>query len=81
MFATLYHLIIENAIPVSTGIFFTLIFKAYFSKDLQRKIREYQIDIVKSRSRILQLQAKNEELEKLLKDREASFIKDRLFLN
>jgi hypothetical protein len=81
MSSTLYNLILENAIPVSTGIIFALIFKAFFSKDRQREIREYQIDIVKSRSKILQLQARNEELEKLLNEREPSFIKDRLFLN
>jgi hypothetical protein len=81
MFSSFIDLAIQYAIPVSAGIVLTLGFQALFSSGIHRRIRQYQIDLVKSRSEILELQAKNEELKKSLNDREWSPIKDRLFLN
>jgi uncharacterized coiled-coil DUF342 family protein len=64
-----------------TGIAVGLICKVYFASQMHKKIRGYQGDIVKSHSRILELDAKNDELEKRIKELEGSFIKDRIFMN
>jgi hypothetical protein len=81
IFSSFINLAIEYAIPVSVGIAATLGTQALFSSGIHRKMRQYQIDIAKSHSEILELQAKNEELKKTLNDREPILIKDRLFLN
>jgi cell division protein FtsB len=66
---------------VLAGISVGLICKVYFASQMQNKIRGYQSDIVKSHSRILELDARNDELEKRIKELEGRFIKDRIFMN
>jgi len=81
MFSSFINLAIQYAIPVSVGIVLALGFQALFSTGIHRRMRQYQIDLAKSRSKILELQARNDELKKTLNDREPSPIKDRIFLN
>ena len=71
----------QYAGAVLAGIVVGLICKAYFAAQMQTKIRGYQSDIVKSHSKILELEAKNGHLEKLLKDVDKTFTRDQLFMN
>lgn len=66
---------------VLAGIVAGLICKAYFAFQMQGKIKDYQGDIVKSHAKILELEAKNDKLEKRIKELEGSFTKDRIFMN
>lgn len=81
MFSPLLNIIMQYAGPVLAGIVASLIFKAWFAHQLQNKIRGYQSDIVKSHSKILELEAQNYQLEKRVKEMEGNFIKDRIFMN
>ncbi len=71
----------QYAGAVMAGIVVSLICKAYFASQLQGKIKGYQSDIVKSHSKILELEAKNDQLEKRLKEVEGTFNKDKIFMN
>jgi len=81
MFSPLLNIVMQYAGGVLTGIVVGLICKAYFATQMQGKIREYQGDIVKSHTKILELEAKNDRLEKRLKEIEGAFTKHRLFMN
>ncbi len=81
MFSSFLDFVMQYALPVSAGVGLTLIIQAAFSVGARRRERDYQIDIVKSRTKILELEAKNKDLKNSLKAREGVFIKDRLFLN
>jgi cell division protein FtsB len=81
MFSPLLNIVMQYVGPVFAGIVAGLICKAYFAGQMQSKIRGYQSDIVKSHSKILELEASNDKLEKRIKALEGSFIKDRIFTN
>lgn len=81
MYSPLLNIAMQYGACVLAGIVAALIFKAFFSQQVQRKIRGYQADIVKSHSKILELEAKNDQLEKRLKDYERNFVKDKLLMN
>ncbi|GEO09426.1 hypothetical protein [Segetibacter aerophilus] len=81
MFSPLLNIVMQYAGSVVAGIAVGLICKAYFAAQMQSKIRGYQSDIVKSHSRILELDARNDKLEKRIKELEGTFVKDRLFMN
>ena len=81
MFSPLLDTVMPYGSPVIVGLVIGLVCKAYFAARMQTKIRGYQSDIVKSHSKILELEAKNDSLEKKLKELEGSFAKDRLFMN
>lgn len=81
MFSPLLNIAMQYGGAVLAGIVVGLICKAYFAGQMQNKIRGYQSDIVKSHSKILELEANNDKLEKRIKELEGSFIKDRLFMN
>lgn len=67
--------------PVFVGIVIGLFFKLYFATQVQKKMRDYQGEIVKSHSRILQLEEVNTNLEKRLKEQHGEFVSDKVFLN
>lgn len=71
----------QYAGAVTVGIVVGLLFKLYFAAQVQKKIRGYQCDIVKSHSKILQLEEINERLEKRLNEVDRNFIKEQLFMN
>ena len=77
MFSPLLNILMQYAGPVMAGIVVGLICKAYFASQMQGKIKGYQSDIVKSHSKILELEAKNDQLEKRVKELEGTFSKDR----
>lgn len=81
MFSPLLNVLMDYAGPVLVGIVVGLVFKAYFAAQVQKKIKGYQGEIVKSHSKILELEAQNNELEKRLKEFDRSFSKDRIFMN
>lgn len=81
MFSPLVALLMQYGTPVLAGLLIGLVCKRYFSSRLEGKIREYKIDIVKSHEIILDLEAKNYQLEKRLKEVEGVYKKDRLFMN
>ena len=81
MFSPLLNIVAQYGGAVLAGIVVGLICKAYFASQMQRKIRDYQGEIVKSHSKILELEALNYRLEKKVKDCEGVFVKDRLVMN
>lgn len=81
MFSPLLNIVMEYAGSVLAGIAVGLICKAYFASQMHTKILGYQSDIVKSHARILELDARNDKLEKRIKELEGSFTKDRIFMN
>ena len=81
MFSPLLNIVTQYGGAVLAGIVVGLICKAYFASQMQGKIREYQGDIIKSHSKILELEGYNDKLEKRIKELEGSFSKDRIFMN
>ena len=81
MISPLLELILQYVVPVTAGVMIGLFFKMYFAARVQKKIRGYQGEIVKSHSRILQLEEVNTRLERQLKERGAEFSSEQLFLN
>jgi uncharacterized membrane protein (DUF106 family) len=81
MFSPLLNIVMQYGGAVLIGIVTGLICKAYFASQVQGKVRRYQGEMVKSHARILELEAKNDQLEKRLKDAECRFIKDQLVFN
>ena len=81
MFSPLLNIVMQYGGAVLAGIVVGLICKAYFASQMQSKIRGYQGDIVKSHAKILELEAKNDQLEKQIKELDNSFTKDRIFMN
>ena len=70
----------QYAGSVAAGILVGLLFKVYFASRMQKKIREYQGEIVRSHSRILHLEEINDRLEKKIREVD-SFSKDALIMN
>ena len=81
MYSPLLNIVMQYGGPVLVGIIAGLICRAYFATQMQGKIRGYQGDIIKSHSKILELEAKNDQLEKRIKELEGTFIKDKIFMN
>jgi len=81
MFSPLLNIVSQYGGAVLAGIAVGLVCKAFFAFQMQSKIRDYQCDIVKSHAKILELDAKNGQLEKRIKELEGSFTKDRIFMN
>ena len=81
MFSPLLNIVMQYAGAVLVGIVVGLVCKAYFAGQVQGKIRGYQGDILKSHAKILELEGKNDLLEKRLKEIEGTFIKDKLYMN
>jgi len=81
MFSPLLNILTQYAGAALFGVVVGFIFKAYFASQLHNKIREYQGDILKSHARILELEAKNDQLEKRLKQKDVVFSKSKLFMN
>jgi hypothetical protein len=71
----------QYAGAVFTGIIFGLLCKLFFASQVQNKIRDYQSDIIKSHAKILELEAKNNQLEKRIKEADCIYSMDRLFMN
>jgi len=81
MYSPLLSIISQYAGAVLVGVIVGLVCKAYFASQMQRKIREYQGEIIKSHSKILELEAVNYRLEKKVKDAESNFSEPRLVMN
>lgn len=81
MFSPLLDTLMQYGGAVVVGIATGLLFKMYFAGQIQGKIKEYQCNIVKSHSKILELEAKNEALEKRIREAEGIFSKDKIFMN
>ena len=81
MFSPLLNIVMQYVGAVLAGIAAGLICKAYFVSKMQSKIRGYQSDIVKSHSKILELEATNGRLGKRIKELEPGFSKDQIFMN
>ena len=81
MFSPILNIVYQYAGAVLAGIVVGLVFKAYFASQVQSKIKRYQGEIVKSHAKILELEAKTDQLEKHIKEAERSFIKENLVLN
>ena len=75
------NIVMQYGGPVLAGIIVALIYKAYFAAQIQGKIKRYQAEIVKSHAKILDLEGRNDKLEKKLKEVDTSFIKDKLVMN
>lgn len=81
MTSPLFDLVLQYAGPVAAGLGIGLLFKMYFAMQVQKRIKDYQGEIVKSHSRILRLEEINGNLEKRLNETSRSFSKDQLILN
>lgn len=81
MYSPLLNIVMQYGGAVLVGIATGLISKAYFLSQLQKKIKGYQMDIVKSHSKILELEAANDKLEKQLNEKESTFSREHLFMN
>lgn len=81
MYSPLLNIMFQYGGAVLAGLLVGLVFKAYFASQMQRKIKDYQGQIVKSHSKILELEAINYRLEKKVKEVEAVFAKDRMVMN
>lgn len=82
MYSPLLNILMQYGGPVLAGIVVGLLCKAYFAGQVHNKMRGYQGDIVKSHAKILELEAKNEVLEKRLKETPGSvFKRDFIFMN
>jgi hypothetical protein len=81
MTSPLLTIIMEYAGPVAAGILIGLLFRVYFAGRVQKKMREYQGEIIRSHSRILVLEEINGRLEVRVKELEKGFSKDQLFMN
>lgn len=82
MTSPLLNILMQYGGAVIAGIVVGLLFKAYFASQIQKKMREYQSDIVRSHAKILDLEAENGQLSKKLKEMEVSFSRDKvIFMN
>ena len=81
MISPLLSVLMQYGGAVLTGTVFGLLCKAFFASRMRAKIKGYQRDIIQSHTNILELEAKNDQLEKRIKDAEGMFSKDRLFMN
>jgi len=81
MFSPLLNMIFEYGGAVLAGIVAGLLTKAFSASQTHKKIKGYQGEIVKSHARILELEGKNEKLEKKLKELEKGYTKEQLILN
>lgn len=81
MSSPLLNMMLQFSGAAIVGIFAGLISKTYFASRFQNKLKGYQKDIVKSHAKILELEAKNDRLQKRLKDLEGIFSKDRISMN
>jgi septal ring factor EnvC (AmiA/AmiB activator) len=81
MFSPLSSILLQYGGAVLAGIAAGLMYKVYFASQVQRKIKNYQGEIVRSHAKILEHEAKNDQLEKRLKDFEKNFKTDRLLIN
>lgn len=81
MFSPILNIALQYGGAVLMGIFVGFICKAYFASRVQKKIKGYQSEIVKSHAKILELEAKNDLLEKRVIEAEGKFSKDRLIMN
>lgn len=80
MTSPLLSILMQYAGCVGAGILTGLLFKVYFAARVQKKIQDYQGEIVRSHSRILHLEEINDQLEKKIREAE-SFSKDVLIMN
>ena len=81
MLSPLSEFALQYMLPVFVGVIIGLFFKMYFAARVQKKIRDYQGEIVKSHSRILHLEELNTRLERQLKERGTEFSGEQLFMN
>ncbi len=81
MFSPILNIVMQYGGSVLAGIVVGLVCKAYFASRMHGKIRGYQSEIVKSHAKILELDAKNDQLEKRIKEIEGTFTKDKIFMN
>lgn len=71
----------QYCLPVLSGVVAGLLCKAYFKTQMQKKIKDYQNDLIKSQEKIIELQALNEKLQKRVQEMEGYFSKDRIIMN
>lgn len=81
MFSPLINVLMQYAGSVLLGIIAGLVCKAYFASHYAKKIREYEGDILKSHAKILELEAKNDKLEKRIRENQRSMGRDYLVMN
>lgn len=81
MTSPLLNIFMEYAGSVAAGILIGFCFKMYFAAKVQKKIRGYQGEIIKSHSRILQLDEINTRLERRIKELEHNLSRDRIYMN
>jgi hypothetical protein len=81
MMSPLLDIFVQYSGAVIAGLLVGLLCKAYFAGQMHNKIEEYQGDIVKSHSKILNLEGINAQLEKRVKELEGQFPKDRIYMN
>ena len=81
MFSPLLNIVSQYAGAVIAGVLVALIFKAYFAAKVHKKIRGYQGEIVKSHSKILELEAINYRLEIKLRDGEKVYSNHKMVMN
>jgi hypothetical protein len=81
MYSPLLNIVSQYAGAVLVGILVGLVCKVYFASQMQRKIKDYQGEIVKSHSKILELEAVNYRLEKKVKEVETHHTNQRMAMN
>lgn len=81
MFFPPLNIMLLYGAQVASGIVAGLLCKAYFTTRLKSKMKECQTDMIKSRQRIVELEALNEKLIKRLHEMENYFSKDSINMN
>lgn len=81
MYSPIFNQLMQYGGAVLLGVVTGLICKAYFAAHFHKKIHEYEVDILNSHAKILELEARNEKLEKKVKENQKVFTKDFIFMN
>lgn len=81
MFSPILNVLMQYGGAVLLGIVVGLICKAYFASYYHKKIFEYEGDILKSHAKILELEARNDKLEKKVRESQKIYTKDFIFMN
>jgi hypothetical protein len=81
MISPLLDIFFQYGGAVATGVAVGLLCKIFVARQMQAKIHGYQGEIVKSHSRILSLEAENDQMEKRIKQLEVTSSRELLFMN
>jgi hypothetical protein len=80
MFSPLLYILVYGG-GVMAGILTVCLWKVHFTSKVQKQIKGYHRDIVKSHARILELEAEKKQLSQLIRDVENTLTRSHMFMN